>query len=450
MINHDASRRHWGAAVRHRCHRTGSGRRRVAHRGWGRGHERRQHLSGLGVQVTDKAEDLLGWSDVLLLAVEYFLERRTGFSLALNALLLAVQSLGGSPEASFLLFFCWGLYLLYRIRHVTDLFSFKWVKLAAFGFLAGLLGFLAASFQLWPFFEYLFHSYGLELRLQEWPSFLNGGPERLFSPFGFFLGLLFPVLGGAAIVLLQRKNTLFVGFWSGVLGGLCLIVALRIGFWLGAKPHLLMQVLPELYGKAVGGCRSSGEISFSALNGGYAGVIPAFLALYTFVAPCKRRPLPFYVFLFVLSFGAAHSIPWLVHLVKAMPYLGWIHNSCLLSLTAFSILSQYLEKLFQLASVIASPTAPESLRNLAYSMGETAERLMKKVLEGFELQDISSFLPQLDEVLANGPGEAQAALQQQGILAAAGGAPGGAQGAPQRGAPTGGGLPQGPGGQGSP
>ncbi len=273
----------------------------------------------------------------LFLAVEFYLKRRTGVTIVFNAVLLGLQFLGGSPETSFVLFLSWALYLLYRIRQEAEFFGSEGLSLLFYGALAGLLGAALASFQLLPFFEYLRHSYGLEMRIGNWSEFLNGGAGRLLTFFGVFMGLLFPVFVGASIGLLQRKNTIFIGVWSGLLGGLCLIVALRIGFWLGAKPHLLMQVFPELYGAANGGCRTVGDISYSALNGGYVGVITAFLALYTFVAPCKRRPLQFFIFLFIFSFGAVHSIPWLVHILKAVPFLGWIHNSSLLCVTAFSI-----------------------------------------------------------------------------------------------------------------
>lgn len=273
----------------------------------------------------------------LFLAAEYFIKRRGGFALVLNSLLLGLQILGGSPETSCLLYISWSLYLLYRIRQEVDLFSSEGLRLVFYGGLCAMLGVALVAFQIWPFFEYLGRSYSMELRIRYWDSYLNGGPGRFFTFAGFILAMLFPVLMGAAVGLLQRKDTIFIGFWSGLLGGLCLIVALRIGFWLGTKPHVLMQVLPELYGPATGGCTTVGDISFSALNGGYVGVLTAFLALYTLVAPCKRRPIPFFVFLLVCSFGAAHSIPWLTPLVKSIPFLGWIQNSLLLSLTAFSI-----------------------------------------------------------------------------------------------------------------
>ncbi|MBU0754084.1 MAG: YfhO family protein [Planctomycetes bacterium] len=273
----------------------------------------------------------------LLISVEYFLKKRTGFFFFLNAFLIGMQILGGSPEVSFLLCVTWALYLIYRIRQEEGLRTSSGLKLLFSGGLCGLLGLGMVAFQFLPFLEYLVHSYGLEIRIREWGDFLNGGPGRLLSPFGFLLGLLFPFFMVIFIGLLQRKNTVFIGVWSGLLGGLCLIVAMRIGFWLGAKPHLLMQVLPELYGGPNGGCQNVGDISFSALNGGYTGVITAFLAFYTFVAPCKRRPVPFFLLLFLFSFGTAHSIPWLNHMLKCVPFLGWIHNSSLLGFTAFSI-----------------------------------------------------------------------------------------------------------------
>lgn len=243
----------------------------------------------------------------LLIAVEYLLKKRTGFALFLNALLLGLQILGGSPEVSFLLYMTWMLYMTYRVRQEEGLFTSGGLKLLVCGVVCGLMGVALVAFQFLPFLEYLAHSYGLEIRIREWGDFLNGGPGRLFSPFGMLLGIILPFFVVASIGLMQRKDTVFVGIWSGLLGGLCLIVAMRISFWLGAKPHLLMQVLPELYGPPDGGCQNVGDISYSALNGGYTGVITTILALYTFVAPCKRRPVPFFILLFLFSFGTAHS-----------------------------------------------------------------------------------------------------------------------------------------------
>jgi len=273
----------------------------------------------------------------LFLGAEYFLKRKNGLAIFVNAFLLCLLILSGSPETSFLVMMTWCFYMVYRIRRTSELFSQQGLKLLFYSALTGLIAAGLSAFQLWPFFEYLSHSYGLELRVNAMNDFMNGGPARLFTLFGLFIGILFPMLLASALGLLQRKNTIFIGVWAGLLGGLFLIVALRIGFWLGARPHMLMQVFPELFGAASGGCITSDEVSFASLNGGYAGVITAFLALYTFVAPGKRHPLNFFIMLLICSFGAAHSIPWIVHIVKALPVLGWVNNSCILCLTAFSI-----------------------------------------------------------------------------------------------------------------
>ncbi|MFH1999061.1 MAG: hypothetical protein ABIK28_05225, partial [Planctomycetota bacterium] len=273
----------------------------------------------------------------LFLTAEFLMKKRNGLAVSLNAVVIGLQILGGSPETSFVLCLAWILYLAYRISNSEGLLSSTGLRLFGYSLFSGLLGVGLVAFQFWPFAEYLAHSYGADIRVEEWGHFLNGGPERLLSPFGLFMGLLFPVFIAAFFGFLQRKNTIFVGVWSGLVGGLCLIVALRICFWLGAKPHMLMQVLPDLYGSWTGDCKNVGNISYSALNGGYASVLAAFLALYTFMAPCKRRPVPFFMLLFVFSFGAAHSIPWLTHFLKCIPFLGWVHNSCLLSLTAFAV-----------------------------------------------------------------------------------------------------------------
>ena len=69
---------------------------------------------------------------------------------------------------------------------------------------------------------------------------------------------------------------------------------------------------------------------------------------------------------------------------------------------AFGVLTQYFERVFELSQVLISPTAPESLKQLAYQMSEVGERLMGKVLEGFDMEDVAAFLPQLEGVLKDG------------------------------------------------
>lgn len=77
------------------------------------------------------------------------------------------------------------------------------------------------------------------------------------------------------------------------------------------------------------------------------------------------------------------------------------------ALTAFGLLTQYLERIFQLAAVMVNPQMPPQMQKLAYDMSQTAERLMQRVLGGFEMPDIATLLPQLEGMI-NGLQQGQA------------------------------------------
>jgi len=116
------------------------------------------------------------------------------------------------------------------------------------------------------------------------------------------------------------------------------------------------------------------------------------------------------------------------------------------ALQGFAIMSQYFDKLFQLGTMISNPMLPPGLAKLAYGMGEASERLITRVLEGFDLQDAAAFLPQLEEVYA------ESRAVRAGGAAGMGGPAGPGQGmaGPGPGGPAGGGgAPGGPGGPGA-
>lgn len=106
------------------------------------------------------------------------------------------------------------------------------------------------------------------------------------------------------------------------------------------------------------------------------------------------------------------------------------------ALQGFAIMEQYFEKLFQLGAMISNPTIPPGLKKLAYGMGEASERIIQRVLEGFDLKDAAQFLPQLEELYAES--RTQGAAGAPGM----GGAPDGGAGV----AGPGSGGPPGPGG----
>lgn len=116
------------------------------------------------------------------------------------------------------------------------------------------------------------------------------------------------------------------------------------------------------------------------------------------------------------------------------------------ALQGFAIMTQYFDRLFQLGTMISNPQVPPGLKKLAYGMGEASERLIQRVLEGFELQDAAAFLPQLEELY--GESRTQGAGGAAGMAGVPGAGPGVAAGGPGAAAGPGGNGPGagGPGG----
>ena len=99
------------------------------------------------------------------------------------------------------------------------------------------------------------------------------------------------------------------------------------------------------------------------------------------------------------------------------------------AIAAFGITTQYLEKLTNLGMAIANPQVSPPLKQLMYKVGETGERLMDRVLEAFDLNDVAAFMPQLGELYASSA--TQGAGGQPGAMGSPGGpAPGEAGGIP--------------------
>jgi hypothetical protein len=110
------------------------------------------------------------------------------------------------------------------------------------------------------------------------------------------------------------------------------------------------------------------------------------------------------------------------------------------AMTVFGLMVQYLGQMFELGSVMSSPQMPEPMRKLAYDMGQTGERLMQRVLEGFDMPDIAGLLPQLEGLLQNADGQGtNGGADPLGGVGGAGGIPGAAQGAAASGAAQSGG-----------
>lgn len=273
----------------------------------------------------------------LFLATEIFLERRSGPSLGLIALLLAVQFLGAQPEVSLCVVAAWLLYTLYRIRRASGWFSKEGARRLSFILLAALLSLGLVLFQLLPFLEYAFQSYGLQIRqmLKESGSLLSGG-DPLFSMSGFCLliaGLL--TFFFAARLFRLGKKPLFA-FGAGALAGVCLFASLMALLMLGMRLQFLVQIFPDLFGHYFDGVEKPGGAAYPEVNGGYAGILPLILAAAGAIGCWRRSPIGIFTWLFLLSFGTVHAVPLIHHLVSAIPLFDMCQPGRILCVTAFS------------------------------------------------------------------------------------------------------------------
>lgn len=257
----------------------------------------------------------------LFWSTELYLKKRNGPGLALIALLLGLQFLGAQPETSLCVVTAWGIYTLFRIRKSSGWFNTDGAAhlgyLAAAGLLAGGL----VLFQLWPFYEYMNRSYGLFIReLGARVHSLYGGVDPLFSVQGLGVGLLCLLALSVAAWLLRRGKQAIEALGAGLLIGAAVLVFLKSGFFVGLKPHILIQLFPDLYGNSMEGMRTTGGTAYPEFNGGYVGGLAFFLALYAALSRKPRHPTGVLFCLFLLSFGAVHGLPFLFQFVNALPF----------------------------------------------------------------------------------------------------------------------------------
>ena len=117
------------------------------------------------------------------------------------------------------------------------------------------------------------------------------------------------------------------------------------------------------------------------------------------------------------------------------------------AMSGFSVLTAYLDKLLNYGGAIVSPQTPPPLKKVLYDAVEVLERVMERVLETFDLRDITNFLPQLEKLYGQATATAQAPLQQPALGGPPGVPDGPLGGEPGPGLGTGG-QPGGPPGQG--
>ena len=273
----------------------------------------------------------------LLWSTEIFLDRKNGPSLCLVIAFLALQFLGAHPETSLCVSAAWGIYTFFRVHRGTGLFNRQAAAIFSYLVMAGLLAIGLVMFQLWPFVEYMSASYGLELRNQAARSAsLYGGGDPLYTSRGAVLGLLFVASVLAAAWFFRRGRKPGPALFSGVLAGLCLCLCVKAGFGIGLKPHLLVQLFPDLYGSPFDGVRAGGGSAYPEFNGGYVGVLAFLLALCGSIACRKRSPVGIFTCLFILSFGTVHGLPVVSQVIRSLPVFDVCQPGRILCITAFS------------------------------------------------------------------------------------------------------------------
>lgn len=274
----------------------------------------------------------------LFFATELYIKRRNGLSLGLITVLLALQFIGAQPETSLCMVTAWGIYTLFRIRNETGLFTRDGALLSLYLVPCGVLAIGLVLFQLWPFVEYMVRSYGLYIRERSAEAMsLYGGSDPLLSFKGMLAGLVMIAAVALCFVLFKKGRRALTALLAGLLGGGILLVGLKAGIMVGIKPHILIQLFPDLYGNPLEGVRTAGGAAYPEFNGGYAGALCFFLAMIGWIACWKRSPVRIMGTLFLLSFGAVHGIPFLTQFVRALPGFELTQPGRIICVTAFTV-----------------------------------------------------------------------------------------------------------------
>jgi hypothetical protein len=274
----------------------------------------------------------------LFWSTEIFLKKRNGLSLGFITLLLVVQFLGAQPEVSLCMVTSWLIYTFFRMRFTTGWLSRACVVHLAYLATAGLLSLGLVLYQLWPFLEYVFISYGLEIRkLGVETKAIHGGTDPLFSMRGFTLGVLFLMALFSTGWLFRLGKKPLPALGAGLLAGAGLLVCLKAALMVGLKPHFLIQLFPDLYGNPLDGVRTTGGAAYPEFSCKYVGVLPFFLALVGLFSRWRRSPVAVMGCLFLLSFGTVHGIPFIHQFVRSLPMFEFAPQGRVIAISAFAL-----------------------------------------------------------------------------------------------------------------
>jgi len=96
------------------------------------------------------------------------------------------------------------------------------------------------------------------------------------------------------------------------------------------------------------------------------------------------------------------------------------------SVTVFGLVTQYLQRLAEVAPLIGNQQIPKEYRQLFYEMTQLGERAMQRILASFDMPELATDLPQTEKLL-NVRQAPQDPNQQPGTVGSPGGPPDGTQ-----------------------
>jgi hypothetical protein len=270
----------------------------------------------------------------LLLALERVLERPGAGRMAALALVAWQVLVGGHPETSFWIAVGGGVFAAARwlgLERATK--GRALVALLAAGAIAGLL----AVVQWWPFLEYSWKSYGMWLRRQafEAPRF---GAVVLHV---VWIGQL------AAAVILGRLALRSTSSTEGPprahrakLAAFAFIFLACAGLWMrraGLRPTLLLQLLPDWYGRSLDGGLYRGPLHYQDVVAGFCGGALFLVAVAAASLRIRdRRVLALVIAAFVASLRWLH-VPLLAPLAESSRTIATIGSSRALGFVALAL-----------------------------------------------------------------------------------------------------------------
>ncbi len=264
----------------------------------------------------------------LLLAIERLIERPGPGRAAVVALASFEVLVGGHPETAFWTAVAATVIAVARVVGMSSPMPRRGAAIAWL-LVAALLGGALAIVQWWPFLEYALASYGNELR--------RLAPELRVAPGGVWR---FAWLGAVVLLCLVGRAATASPSIRRVPVGVALVTCLLLGVLLrcgGMDSNLLLQLLPDWFGRSLDGGHYSGPLTYCDVVAGFCGSALLLAALATAVIRWRdARLAPIALAAFVTTFRW-FRVPGLAELVDHSATLQTIGSSRALGILALMV-----------------------------------------------------------------------------------------------------------------